>query len=146
MSELKACPFCGTPAEYIEPNDKWVMCPNDGCRVGLFDIAKKTWNTRPIEDALQATIDSLQMRLDIQTELTGDLMEQNRKNLEAKDDLLKRVREAVEEIDMTAASKIFNTMDEMIKSLDEDKRDDCTIGADTLMTILQKHLPELEDK
>ena len=109
-------------------------------------MSELKWNTRPIEDALQAKIDSLQMRLDIQTELTGDLMEQNRKNLEAKDDLLKRVREAVEEIDMTAASKIFNTMDEMIKSLDEDKRDDCMIGADTLMDILQKHLPELEEK
>ena len=128
MSELKACPFCGTPAEYIEPNDKWVMCPNDGCRIGLFDMTEKTWNTRPIEDALQAKIDSLQMRLDIQTELTGDLMEQNRKNLEAKDDLLKRMREAVEEMQNKGRSVHLMT------------------GIGFAMTILRKHLPELEEK
>ncbi len=74
MSELKPCPFCGQPAVM----DNWwrsesgtvyyVKCEGyvkgTGCRVSTGAYATReeaagNWNTRPIEDALQAEIDRL---------------------------------------------------------------------------------------
>ena len=49
MSELKLCPFCGGSAN---------MCD---CAMSC-DITVQTWNTRPIEDALNARIAELERR------------------------------------------------------------------------------------
>jgi len=63
--ELKPCPFCmGKAREFIEatipPGDKYahcaglhnpdVMCPNDAI------MTVEQWNTRPVEDALRASL------------------------------------------------------------------------------------------
>lgn len=55
MSELKPCPFCSA---YPIPNIRgvdWVMCE---CGTAATD--RKKWNTRPIEDALNAIIAALE--------------------------------------------------------------------------------------
>lgn len=74
MSELKPCPFCGGKAftstffdwddlEYmpIEVNDcdAEVTCENERCINGWY-LSPKAWNTRPIEDALNARIAELE--------------------------------------------------------------------------------------
>ena len=66
MSELKPCPFCGGVAQV----NTWTMhgitesrcfCDNEKCPVYLSKtIAIDDWNTRPIEDALNARIAELE--------------------------------------------------------------------------------------
>ena len=72
MSELKACPFCGTSVVGIEHDGlyRWVECGNMDCNaagkvfafltdVGNADhIVANNWNTRPIEDGLRAELAS----------------------------------------------------------------------------------------
>jgi Lar family restriction alleviation protein len=61
MSELKPCPFCGAidrhEIEVDERNNStWIRCL--GCGVMLWkwshSDAVSAWNTRPLEDALEA--------------------------------------------------------------------------------------------
>ena len=67
--ELKACPFCGKQPEVKSGHDPenewfWVQCvaseDEEGCDNVMSEMqddyneAVKDWNTRPIEDALQA--------------------------------------------------------------------------------------------
>ena len=75
MIELKPCPFCGGKGEYQEDGSyAWAECltcgatgktflflpaPNDGGRKAVI----KNWNTRPVEDALQARIAELEAQL-----------------------------------------------------------------------------------
>lgn len=65
MSELKPCPFCGGVAQV----NTWTMhgitesrcfCPNPDCPNSVRTVALATWNTRPIEDALNARIAKLE--------------------------------------------------------------------------------------
>ncbi len=73
MSELKACPFCGSEAARIELDGgfAWGECMKCGAtsKVVLFitdtnDVriaaAVKYWNARPIEDALNKRITELE--------------------------------------------------------------------------------------
>jgi len=80
MGELKPCPFCGKhnlwtySSTYAPEGLRFVKCAqnpeeDDGCVGG---VSVDTWNKRPIEDALTATI--AQKDVAIQ-ELTGALME-----------------------------------------------------------------------
>ena len=64
MSELKKCPFCGGEAQV----NTWTMhgitesrcfCSNSDCPNSVRTVALATWNTRPIEDALNARIAEL---------------------------------------------------------------------------------------
>jgi len=81
--ELKPCPFCGSEA-IIKTNTGniktaywfWVECKNDEC--DHLDMcprktqeqAESDWNTRPIEDAMQARIAELEAELnEYKTEL-----------------------------------------------------------------------------
>ena len=57
MSELKPCPFCG--AMPMGEDDRY-MCSTLGCVMQEDTISAKEWNTRPIEDALQARIAELE--------------------------------------------------------------------------------------
>jgi hypothetical protein len=65
MSDLKPCPFCGTSNEkhnnivklYDDEYYAYEYCNACGARVYA------NWNTRPIEDALQARIDELERRI-----------------------------------------------------------------------------------
>lgn len=71
MDELKPCPFCGehhlwTYSVRYAPNElRFVKCSkepyeDDGCVSG---VSVRTWNTRPIEDALRAERDAAVERL-----------------------------------------------------------------------------------
>lgn len=63
--ELKPCPFCGSPAK----QGYQLLCSNDNCpnenrdEQGATFITEAQWNTRPIEDALQAQIDALEAEI-----------------------------------------------------------------------------------
>ena len=75
--DLKACPFCGCENVTLifwdddDDGDCTVDCHGVKC-CNAFDywgsqtdvIAK--WNTRPIEDALRAEIESLRLQLDLE--------------------------------------------------------------------------------
>jgi len=60
MSELKPCPFCGE-----EPATRagFAICINDDCEQSNYwsGLDIDAWNTRPIEDALNARIVELEM-------------------------------------------------------------------------------------
>ena len=80
MSELKPCPFCGGVAQV----NTWTMhgitesrcfCPNSDCPNSVRTVALATWNTRPIEDALNARIAELESELKITDELLKEATE-----------------------------------------------------------------------
>jgi nickel-dependent lactate racemase len=59
--KLKACPYCGhEPDSRISDTDgnKYYTCGSKWCRNGNW-YALEEWNTRPLEDALQKSIDEL---------------------------------------------------------------------------------------
>jgi endogenous inhibitor of DNA gyrase (YacG/DUF329 family) len=63
MSELKPCPYCGGKVQSISNHLSYPQahCTNELC-VGRWSVVDAggwvfNWNTRPIEDALQARID-----------------------------------------------------------------------------------------
>ena len=69
MSELKPCPFCGGVAQV----NTWTMhgitesrcfCSNSDCPNSVRTVALEQWNTRPIEDALNARIAELEGKFD----------------------------------------------------------------------------------
>lgn len=57
MIDLKPCPFCG---EMPMGEDDRYMCSRLGCVMQEETISAKEWNTRPIEDALNARIAELE--------------------------------------------------------------------------------------
>lgn len=68
--ELKPCPFCGT----LPQANAWIFrgisetryfCPNQECPLSVRTVTLEEWNTRPIEDALNARIAELELRLDV---------------------------------------------------------------------------------
>ena len=65
MSELKSCPFCGEMPELFTNPCYYYQCVKSGCEgqeVSWNDTeeeALKSWNARPIEDALRAEIEEL---------------------------------------------------------------------------------------
>lgn len=69
MSELKPCPFCGssnTALDYYEiscPQELGTIVVCNDCGASATSIVD--WNTRPIEDALNARIAELELRLDV---------------------------------------------------------------------------------
>ena len=87
MNTLKPCPFCGgqaltktffdyddleyMPLDIIEPE---VTCENERCINGWW-LSPNDWNTRPIEDALNASIAELEAELKITDELLKEATE-----------------------------------------------------------------------
>ena len=67
--ELKPCPFCGEMPKVNDwtlkgITDKRCFCDNEKCPVYLSKtIAIDDWNTRPIEDALNARIAELEAHI-----------------------------------------------------------------------------------
>ena len=57
MSELKPCPFCG---EMPETDGRLVQCYLMPCSARNFKMLLDSWNTRPIEDALNKRIAELE--------------------------------------------------------------------------------------
>ena len=73
MSKLKPCPFCGKKPFCVE----WVACVNPQCQLVNTYFVPETWNTRPIEDKLQARLDAQAAEIErlktaIQQCLTGN--------------------------------------------------------------------------
>ena len=70
--ELKLCPFCGCAAAPSWYGNKVnIHCDNESCPAMNVDVgylpyndAVKAWNTRPIEDALQAGVDRLRKQVE----------------------------------------------------------------------------------
>lgn len=54
-AELKGCPFCGEHAAEAGG----VGCLNRKCEGSRLQLPRRTWNTRPIEDALRAKVSEL---------------------------------------------------------------------------------------
>ena len=66
MSELKPCPFCGWEfAEHAwnEFGEEYRVCDQCGASSGTVD-SKWNWQSRPIEDALNARIAKLKAVID----------------------------------------------------------------------------------
>ena len=66
MSELKPCPFCGSPAYSYHDNCidfAGVKCNLGGCVCADILITENNWNTRPIEDALNKRIAELEAHI-----------------------------------------------------------------------------------
>jgi hypothetical protein len=68
MSEiLRPCPFCGSPAYSYHDNCidfAGVKCDLGGCVCADILITENNWNTRPVEDALNARIAELEGKID----------------------------------------------------------------------------------
>ena len=80
MSEMKKCPFCGGEADYTQilGNYGRVYCftCDGGIREGRSkDGVIHNWNSRPIEDALNARIAELEAELKITDELLKEATE-----------------------------------------------------------------------
>ena len=64
MSELKKCPFCEFQVSYpatSSDDNGYTTCPNCGGKA-----PHSVWQSRPIEDALQARIDELEEKVKTQ--------------------------------------------------------------------------------
>jgi hypothetical protein len=61
MTELKRCPFCGKEPQLLE-GAKMVFCANPLCGMNTMEVF--LWNTRPIEDELNARIKELESEID----------------------------------------------------------------------------------
>ena len=86
MDELKACPFCGssnTTLDYYEiscPQELGTIVVCNDCGASAKSIVD--WNTRPIEDALNARIAELEAENERLSQLLHDEMSQLRAELE----------------------------------------------------------------
>ena len=60
MSEIKPCPFCGGTKICTEKGINLNYCDNCSAESNM-----ERWNTRPIEDALQARIAELESELNL---------------------------------------------------------------------------------
>ena len=65
--ELKPCPFCGVATDFIDVNTGEIVpaCKNIRCLVIASALTVEAWNTRPLEDALQARIDELEHKNEV---------------------------------------------------------------------------------
>ena len=72
MSELKPCPFCGAMPTKLNSG---YTCSTLGCALQENTVSAKDWNTRPIEDALNARIAELEAELKITDELLKEATE-----------------------------------------------------------------------
>jgi BMFP domain-containing protein YqiC len=73
MSELKSCPFCGWEfAEHAwnEFGEEYRVCDQCGATSGTVN-SMWDWNTRPIEDALNARIAELEATVEIHADISN---------------------------------------------------------------------------
>ncbi len=81
------CPFCGSIPDrwYVEGEEEYfARCRNPKCEAAMFPgISLGAWNTRPIEDALNARIAELELRLDVYNGNMYDVVVDENAKLEA---------------------------------------------------------------
>lgn len=79
--EFKACGLCGKEAESaIFPDGvRRARCPSTDCLAHNYYVGIAKWNTRPLEDALQARIDELEEQLRWRPVSEGYLPDYSRK-------------------------------------------------------------------
>ena len=58
--ELRPCPFCGKIPKPDWTDESYIECTNRKCSVYSFGVSTGSWNTRPIEDALNKRITELE--------------------------------------------------------------------------------------
>lgn len=120
MSELKACPFCGTSVVGIEHDGlyRWVECGNMDCNaagkvfafltdVGNADhIVANNWNTRPIEDKLTAELARRDELIKHKEEVIGHIEEKKKTVFELLSNTIKRRNKKIaEQADIIARLK-----------------------------------------
>ena len=59
--QLKACPFCNKKPKVVITG--WVKCPQSGIGCHTRGMSKDDWQSRPLEDALQAELDTVYKNL-----------------------------------------------------------------------------------
>ena len=97
--ELRPCPFCGAMPEKLRTG---YMCSTLGCALQENTVSEKEWNTRPIEDALNARIAELEKDLSNKeidyTDLWDDALALQARiaELEAEIDMLKQLSQPIE--------------------------------------------------
>ena len=64
-AKLKPCPFCGSKAQPLYEEQIEITCSNIKCRMypASFAVHIQQWQSRPIEDALQARITELEKQV-----------------------------------------------------------------------------------
>ena len=82
MSELKVCAHCGHEAarkelRYYGETETWAYCPNPDCPMHDRTMTIKAWQTRPIEDALNARIAELESLVEQLIWVGNDLLVSN---------------------------------------------------------------------
>lgn len=66
MTENKRCPFCGckTRVKHLSiTGQNYIGCSNANCQMPTMFL-ESDWNTRPIEDALNARIAELEAKME----------------------------------------------------------------------------------
>jgi hypothetical protein len=71
MTELKRCPFCGSIPRRLHVGG--VVCNNNCKNIAVYP--EDTWNTRPIEDELNARIKELEEVITAKDEIQWRLEE-----------------------------------------------------------------------
>lgn len=106
---LKPCPFCDGTAKIAKGEiEFWAYCPHCGVQTELYETeqeALKAWNARPIEEDL----DKKNGHLIGTCHDLHDIVEEFRAECDQKDLEIKRLREALEEIQ--DAMTLLNTSD-----------------------------------
>ena len=64
VNGLKPCPFCGSEAEECFDDEGNVQCSNCDCQMGMATVCPSVWNTRPLEDKLEAKIAELEATIE----------------------------------------------------------------------------------
>jgi len=114
--ELKPCPFCGGMPKVNDwtlkgITDKRCFCDNEKCPVYLSKtIAIDDWNTRPIEDALNARIAELEAEVTKCHELQDsycDRIAQLEKEIARRDEIITRLKEDAERLAATYVVEAF---------------------------------------
>ena len=116
MSELKACPFCGSKSRQIWVStfteEKMTGCSNSDCEYFRNEYPVDWWQSRPIEDELRAELEKRTAELHYANTACMEMKhELDRLNAEIKttDDLLK---EATETIGAVIACCTYNSNDD----------------------------------
>ena len=115
MSELKLCSYCKS----VPQANTWTLhgitetryfCPNPDCPHSVRTVTLEQWNTRPIEDALNARIAKLEAEVTKCHELQDsycDRIAQLEKEIARRDEIITRLKEDAERLAATYVVEAF---------------------------------------